>query len=83
MEKAKKSKKAEGDSGHKKPWQEVYATMKELRQMLCDNVFLRYNVITGRPEFRVPMKDEFDAASRIYYPSGKSPLDEWRSATRW
>ena len=83
MEKAKKSKKAKGDSGHKKPWQETYATMKELRQMLCDNVFLRYNVITGRPEFRVPMKDEFDAASRIYYPSGKSPLDEWRSATRW
>ncbi len=80
---SKRTKKAEGDSGHKKPWQEVYATMKELRQMLCDNVFLRYNVITGRPEFRVPMKDEFDTASRIYYPSGKSPLDEWRSATRW
>ena len=68
---------------HKPNWRETYATRKELRQMLSDNVFLRQNVITGRPEFRVPMQDEFDAAKRMYYPSGSSPLDEWRSATRW
>ena len=70
----KKGKKAaaDGDGGkeHKKPWQEEYATMREIRQMLSDNVFLRHNVIIGRPEFRVPMRDEFDAASRIYYPKG-------------
>ena len=72
-----------GERGHKKPWQEKYATKKEIRQMLSDNVFLRQNAITGRPEFRVPMSDEFDAAGKLYYPSGSSPLDEWRSATRW
>ena len=88
-EKPKKKKKksaADGDGGekeHKKNWRETYATRKELRQILSDNVFLRQNVITGRPEFRVPMQDEFDAAKRMYYPSGSSPLDEWRSATRW
>ena len=83
----KKRKKAATDEGgekeHKKNWREVYATKKEIRQMLSDNVFLRYNVILGRGEFRVPMQDEFDAASRMYYPSGSSPLDEWRSGTRW
>ena len=82
----KERKKKEDDGGqkeHKPNWRETYATRKELRQMLSDNVFLRYNVITGRPEFRVPLQDEFDAASRVYYPSGQSPLEEWRSATCW
>ena len=83
----KKRKKAATDEGgekeHKKNWREVYATKKEIRQMLSDNVFLRYNVILGRAEFRVPMQDEFDAVNRMYYPSGSSPLDEWRSGTRW
>lgn len=83
----KKRKKAATDDGsekeHKKSWRETYATKKEIRQMLSDNVFLRYNVILGRAEFRVPMQDEFDAAKRMYYPSGSSPLDEWRSGTRW
>ena len=82
----KKRKKKDDDGGqkeHKKNWREVYATKKEIRQMLSDNVFLRYNAITGRPEFRVPLQDEFDAATRIFYPSGKSPLDEWRSTTEW
>lgn len=85
--KRKKKSADDGDSSgqkeHKPNWRETYATRKELRQILSDNVFLRQNVITGRPEFRVPMQDEFDAAKRMYYPSGSSPLDEWRSATRW
>ena len=85
--KKRKRKQSAEDGGsekeHKKNWRETYATRKELRQILSDNVFLRQNVITGRPEFRVPMQDEFDAAKRMYYPSGSSPLDEWRSATRW
>ena len=46
-----------GSKEHKKNWRETYATRKELRQMLSDNVFLRYNVILGRAEFRVPIQD--------------------------
>ena len=85
--KKRKRKQSAEDGGsekeHKKNWRETYATRKELRQILSDNVFLRQNVITGRPEFRVPMQDEFDAAKRMYYPSGSSPLDEWRSLDTW
>ena len=66
---------------HKKNWRETQATAADIRQMLTDNVLLRQNVITGRPEFRVPRNDEFDTVGRMYYPSGASPLDEWRSAT--
>ncbi|MEE3446854.1 MAG: hypothetical protein VZQ78_11690, partial [Prevotella sp.] len=68
---------------HKKNWRETQATAADIRQMLTDNVLLRQNVITGRPEFRVPRNDEFDTVGRMYYPSGASPLDEWRSATVW
>ena len=54
--KRKKKQSAEhgGSKEHKKNWRETYATKKEIRQMLSDNVFLRYNVILGRAEFRVP-----------------------------
>ncbi|MBR1933471.1 MAG: hypothetical protein IJ841_07280 [Prevotella sp.] len=68
---------------HKKPWQETYATPEEIREFLSENVLLRYNVITGRPEFRVPERDPMAPISSVFYPSGASPLDEWRSATDW
>ena len=81
----KRKKKADegGEKEHKKNWRETLATAADIRQMLTDNVLLRQNVITGRPEFRVPRNDEFDTVGRMYYPSGASPLDEWRSATVW
>ena len=49
--KRKKKKLAEsGDSGHKKPWQETYATPEEIKAMLADRVLLRYNEVRGRTE---------------------------------
>ena len=68
---------------HKKPWQETMITPEEVRQFLADHVLLRYNVITGRPEFRVPEKDPMAPLSSVFYPTGQSPLDEWRSPTEW
>ena len=83
MEKAKKTKKAEGDGKeHKKNWRETHATPEDIQRFLCDNVVLRHNVITGEQEFRVPERDEF-AALGIMYPTGTTPLDEWRSACEW
>ena len=67
---------------HKKNWREVYATTEDIEHFLCDNILLRHNVVTGRQEFRVPMQDEFEALG-MRYPTGATPLDEWRSATQW
>ena len=67
---------------HKKSWQETIATPEDIRQFLKDHLLLRYNVVTGKTEFRVPEKDEFEALQMVY-PTGASPLDEWRSATEW
>ena len=35
---------------HKKPWQETYATVEEIKDFLRGEVMLRYNVITRRVE---------------------------------
>ncbi|MBQ3768496.1 MAG: hypothetical protein II866_05810, partial [Prevotella sp.] len=49
--KRKKKKAADaGDGGHKKPWQETYATPEEIKAMLDDRVLLRYNEVRGRTE---------------------------------
>ena len=49
--KRKKKKAADaGDGGHKKPWQETYATPEEIKAMLADRVLLRYNEVRGRTE---------------------------------
>ena len=51
-EKKKRKKKAAdaGDGGHKKPWQETYATPEEIKAMLDRKVSLRYNEVRGRTE---------------------------------
>ena len=67
---------------HKKNWRETRASAEDIQNFLCDNILLRHNVISGEAEFRVPMKDEFDALGWIY-PTGANPLDEWRSAVKW
>lgn len=38
---------AGGEKEHKRPWQEVYATVEEIRQFLGERVYLRHNVVTG------------------------------------
>ena len=54
-EKKKRRKKTEEEQKeHKKPWQEVYATVDEIKAFLADRIFLRHNVVTGRTEFRLP-----------------------------
>ena len=64
-EKPKKKRKkaaAEGDGSakeHKRPWQEMYATVEEIKTFLADRIYLRHNVVTGRTECRVPERDWF------------------------
>ena len=88
MEKESKRKKkttAAGDGGgkeHKKNWREYMATVEDIQVFLANNVLLRQNAITGRPEIRVPMRDEFEELGLVY-PTGAKPLDEWRSSTVW
>ncbi len=52
-----------GESEHKKPWQEVYATVEDIQNFLMDRVLLRHNVITGRVEFRIPDTDNWQPIS--------------------
>jgi hypothetical protein len=51
-EKKKRKKRAvdAGDGGHKKPWQETYATPEEIKTMLSERAILRYNEVRGRTE---------------------------------
>lgn len=44
---------------HKRPWQEMYATVEEIKTFLADRIYLRHNVVTGRTECRVPERDWF------------------------
>ena len=67
---------------HKPNWRETHASPEDIQKFLNDNILLRKNVVTDQTEFRVPMVDEFNALG-IMYPTGASPLDEWRSATEW
>ena len=55
---------AVGEKEHKRPWQEVYATVEEIKQFLGGRVYLRHNVVTGRTECRVPEADPFEAQER-------------------
>ena len=49
-----KKKKTE-TAGERKPnWKEYMATVEDIQNFLMDRVLLRYNVITGRVEYRLP-----------------------------
>ena len=78
-------KKPDTDAGkeHKKNWRELQATTGDIRSFFSENVLLRHNVITGKPEIRVPPADAFTHAAMLRYPNGLTALDEWRSATQW
>ena len=81
----KKPKKKTGNNEqkeHKPNWRETRASSEDILKFLNKIILLRHNVITGRQEFRVPVQDEFDALSMVY-PTGATPLDEWRSPTEW
>ena len=82
----KKKKPAEGEGSgekeHKKNWRETRATYEDIQRYLSDLIHLRHNVITGQQEFRVPEMDPFSLLAQLY-PTGATPLDEWRSAETW
>lgn len=75
--KKEKKKSREGAKEHKPNWREVRASAEDIQQFLGENILLRHNMITGTPEFRVPEQDEFQALG-MKYPTGATPLDEWR-----
>ena len=84
--KKKRKSKAATDDGsekeHKKNWREYMATVEDIQTFLAGTVLLRQNAISGRPEFRVPTQDGFEALGQVY-PTGAKPLDEWRSYFDW
>ena len=75
-------KKDQAPKEHKPNWRETRATEEDIQNFLMGTLYLRHNVITGKDEFRVPEISEY-AAMGIKYPTGKTPLDEWRSPDQW
>lgn len=67
---------------HKKNWREMCATEKDIQNFLNGTLYLRMNEVSGEAEFRVPSIGEY-AAMRIRYPTGRTPLDEWRDNDAW
>ena len=77
-----KQKSDDAPKEHKQNWREVRASEEDIQKFLMGTLYLRHNVITGKDEFRVPEISEY-AAMGIKYPTGKTPLDEWRSPDPW
>ena len=59
MEQSTNKPKADNEKEHKKPWQEVYATVEDIKNFLGGRIFLRHNVITRRVEYRLPSSYTF------------------------
>ena len=55
-----KKKAVESEGEHKKNWREVNATVEDIKDFLGGRLYLRYNVITGRVECRLPSNYETD-----------------------
>ena len=72
-----KKRSAQGDAFHKKNWQEVYATVDDIRDFLANSVFLRRNVITRRVEYRIP--SSFTQDFQPYW----QPLDDCVVNSLW
>ena len=75
MAKDKKAPKEGEEKEHKKNWREVYASVEDIKDFLGDRIYLRYNVITGRIECRVPERDLFDMVGD---PFVTQPTDCWQ-----
>ena len=58
---------------HKKNWKEYTATVEDIEWFLRDHSYLRYNVITGRTEYRIPPQDCF-----AEYMAEDLLSDQWR-----
>ena len=58
---------------HKKNWKEYTATVEDIEWFLRDHAYLRYNVITGRTEYRIPPQDCF-----AEYMAEDLLSDQWR-----
>ena len=55
----------DGEKEHKPNWRETYATKAEIKQMLADHVYLRYNTVKHREEYRLPACDPFVMNSEL------------------
>ena len=68
-EKKKSVKKAAEEGGeekeHKVPWQEQYATAKEIKAFLDNHIYLRWNSVKHRVEARLPTEDAFCQNSEL------------------
>ena len=77
-EKKKKKSAAEGDGTqekeHKKNWREVYATPEDIKTFLSGHVYLRYNMVKGWVEARIPPDDAFCVNSEL----AQFVRDDWQ-----
>lgn len=64
MEQSTNKPKADNEKEHKKPWQEVYATVEDIKNFLGGRIFLRHNVITRRVEYRLPSSYTFEGMEK-------------------
>ena len=74
MAKSKKTNEETPQKEHKKPWQEVYATPKEIKAFLSDHIYLRYNTVKHRVEARLPEEDTFCQNSEL----AQFASDDWQ-----
>lgn len=62
--KKKRRQKADGEGGakeHKRPWQETYATVDDIRTFLDGQVLLRYNLVTHQVECHLLNRDPWES----------------------
>ena len=74
MAKSKKTNEETPQKEHKKPWQEVYDTPKEIKAFLSDHIYLRYNTVKHRVEARLPEEDSFCQNSEL----AQFASDDWQ-----
>ena len=61
MRNKEKKAKPEKNGKHEKNWKDSIATVDDIQNFLMDRILLRYNVITGRVEYRIPSSYEHDS----------------------
>lgn len=61
MRNKEKKAKPEKNGNHEKNWKDSIATVDDIQDFLMDRILLRYNVITGRVEYRIPSSYEHDS----------------------
>ncbi len=72
-----------GEKEHKVPWQEKYATPKEIKAFLSDHIYLRWNSVKHRVEARLPAEDAFCQNSELalFVSDGYQPMTDRLSNT--